>query len=121
MSSVNASECLTIDGVTIIRPSAEHSSLFENVLEEVGLTADMAKSLSNPRLIVDLSNVKFVGSAFLGRCILLQRVLQEREGGRFAIANMNSFCTAAFSVAKLDTVLAIHPTTTDALAALKNP
>ncbi len=120
MTSVNSSECLTIDGVTIIRPSAEHASLFENVLESVGLTADMAKSLSQPQLIVDLCNVKFVGSAFLGRCILLQRVLQEREGGRFALSNMNSFCAAAFSVAKLDTVLSIYPTATDALAAFKS-
>lgn len=119
MTSENSTEYLTIDGVAIIRPSAEHSSLFENVLDSVGLTADMAKSLSKPQLIVDLSNVKFVGSAFLGRCILLQRVLQEREGGRFALSNMNSFCAAAFSVAKLDTVLSIYPTATDAIAAFK--
>lgn len=103
--------------MTIICPCEQISNLYEAQLESVGLTTEFASLLSTPLLIVDLRNVKFIGSAFLGRMVAIQKELESRDNGRLALVEMSSFCRAALAVSKLDTVLEIYPTVEDALKA----
>jgi anti-anti-sigma regulatory factor len=107
----------TLDSVTIVYPTESVSDLYEGQLEVVGLTTGFASSLATPLMIVDMRNVKFVGSAFLGRMIAIQKELASKPNGRLALVEMCSFCRAALTVSKLDTVLEIYPTIADALKA----
>ncbi len=100
----------------IQRPGADFSNLYEGLLDNLGLTTDLAQTLSSPHLVVDMQNVKFIGSAFLGRMVSLQKAFSEMESGRFALCGMSSFCRAALSVSKLDRMLEVFPTVDDAVA-----
>jgi len=117
MSNSESSTVTTRGSVTIICPCEQISNLYEAQLESVGLTTEFASLLSTPLLIVDVRNVKFIGSAFLGRMVAIQKELESRDNGRLALVEMSSFCRAALAVSKLDTVLEIYPTVEDALKA----
>ena len=112
------SEIQTVEGVTIIRPREEFSSLFENLLDDAGITVQFIDSAGSTKFVIDLQNVKFIGSAFLGRCILLQKTLQAREGGRLALCGMNTFTKAAMSLAALDKIIAVFESSDEALRAV---
>ena len=105
--------------VTILQIHEEFSSLFENLLDDAGLTLTLVNSLTTPNLVIDLRHVRFIGSAFLGRCILLQKTLAARTGGQLALCNMNSFTRTALSLAALDKVIPVYDSPELALQALK--
>lgn len=118
MTTPAAPEVLKIGNVTIVRPGADFSNLYESLLDQLGLTTEMAQTLSPPLLVVDMQHVKFIGSAFLGRMVSLQKAFAATGSGRFALCGMSSFCRAALSVSKLDIVLTVFPTVDDAVAGL---
>jgi len=118
MISPVGSEIQTVEGVTVIRPREEYSSLFENLLDEAGLTVAFIDSVGSTKFVIDLRNVRFVGSAFLGRCILLQKTLKAREGGSLALCGMNTFTRAAMSLAALDKVIAVFECSDEAVRAV---
>lgn len=105
--------------VTILQIEEEFSSLFENLLDDAGLTLTLVNSLHPPKLVIDLRHVRFIGSAFLGRCILLQKALTARAGGQLALCNMNSFTRTALALAALDKVIPVYDSPELALQALK--
>ena len=111
-------EILTINSVTVVRPGPDFSNLYENLLDSLGLMPQLVETLSSPLLVVDMQNVRFIGSAFLGRMVSLHKAISKQESGRFALCGMNSFCNAAFSVSKLDSMLEVFATVDDAVAAL---
>lgn len=117
MSDSASSVVSTVDSVTIVCPTAGVSNLYEGQLESVGLTTEFSSKLATPLMIVNMRHVKFIGSAFLGRMIAIQKDLATSDGGRLALVEMSSFCRAAMSVSKLDTVLEIFPTVADAIKA----
>ena len=117
MSDSASSVVSVLDSVTIVCPTESVSNLYEGQLESVGLTTEFASQLAMPLMIVDMRNVKFIGSAFLGRMIAIQKELASKSSGRLALVEMSSFCRAALSVSKLDTVLEIYPTIADAMKA----
>ena len=110
-------EVFTINSVTVVRPGADFSNLYESLLDNLELSTEMAQSLPAPLLVVDMQHVKFIGSAFLGRMVSLQKAFAAAESGRFALCGMSSFCRAALSVSRLDSVLEVFPTAEDAAAA----
>jgi anti-anti-sigma regulatory factor len=112
-------EVLSVEGLTVVRPSPAIANLFEAQLEHLVIVTTLAESVTPPRLIVDLQHVKIIGSAFLGRMVAVHRILDARPNGRLAMCNLNTFCSAALGVSKLDSVLSIYPTVADAVAALK--
>ena len=118
MNTPTAPEILTLDSVTIVRPGSDFSNLYESLLDNLGLTTELAQTLPAPLRVVDMQHVKFIGSAFLGRMVSLQKAFAAKESGRFALCGMSTFCRAALSVSKLDTVLEVFPTVDDAVAAM---
>jgi len=103
--------------VTVLRPGEQFASLFENDLDDAGLSVDYVRTLEPPRLVLDLINVRFIGSAFLGRCVLLQKTLRAR-GGELALSGLNSFGATALSIAGLDQVIPVFATCEQAAASL---
>jgi len=104
--------------VTILRPGEQFASLFENDLDDAGLSVESARTLEPPLLVLDLVNVRFIGSAFLGRCVLLQKALRARQG-ELALCGLNRFGSTAFSIAGLDQVIPLFATCEQATASLQ--
>ncbi|MEY3174960.1 MAG: hypothetical protein RLZZ436_2874 [Planctomycetota bacterium] len=118
MSAAQPPEILLDGPVTVIRPGANFSSLFENDLDDAGIRVEFAAQLQSPRLLLDLRHVRFVGSAFLGRCVAICKVLSQRPEGQLALCELNSFARAAVSVTALDQVLRVYDSYEEAVAAL---
>jgi anti-anti-sigma regulatory factor len=118
MNASQPSEILQDGSVTIIRPGENFSSLFENDLEDAGIRLDFAAQLPSPQLILDLRHVRFIGSAFLGRCVAISKLLGQRPGGRLALCELNAFARAAITVAALDQVLEVYDSCDEAVVAL---
>ncbi|MFM7039499.1 MAG: STAS domain-containing protein [Planctomycetaceae bacterium] len=118
MSVSQPSEILQDGPVTILRPGPNFASLFENDLDDAGIRTDFAAELPSPRLVLDLRHVRFIGSAFLGRCIAISKLLRQRQGGKLALCELNPFARAAVSVASLDEVLPVYDSCEEAVVAL---
>lgn len=118
MSQSAPPEILQVNGVTVVRPGSEYSNLYESLLENFNLVKQLAEAIQPPRMILDLQNVKFVGSAFLGFAVGLSKTLRSRDGGRFALCGLNTFIKAALSLSKLETLIEIYDDVESASAAL---
>ena len=119
MTSANPPEVSVEKSVTVICPGPDFSNLYESLIDQLGMSPEFLEQLNPPKLLINMQHVKFVGSAFLGRMVFVHKTLTAREAGRVAMFGMNSFCRAALSVSKLDSVLEVFPTLEDALAAFE--
>lgn len=119
MTTVNPPDVSVVNSVTVICPGTDFSNLYESLIDHLGITPQFLEELNPPKLLIDMRNVKFIGSAFLGRMVFVHKTLSSRESGRVALCGLNSFCRAAISVSKLDTVLDMYPTVEEGLAAFK--
>lgn len=118
MTAVNPPEVSVIRSVTVICPGADFSNLYESLIDQLGISPQFLDELNPPKLLIDMRHVKFVGSAFLGRMVFVHKTLSAREAGRFGMCGLNSFCRAALSVSKLDSVLDVFPAVEEGVAAL---
>lgn len=118
MSQSTPPEILQVNGVTVVRPGSEYSNLYESLLENFGLVKQLAEAIQPPQMIMDLQNVKFVGSAFLGFAVGLSKVLRARQGGRFAMCGLNTFIRTALSLSKLETFIEVYDDVDSAAAAI---
>lgn len=118
MNSIAPPEVLHINGVTIVRPGADYSNLFESLLDRLAIVQDLAASVNPPRLLMDMQHVRFIGSAFLGRMVQACKTLSARDGGQLGLCNLSAFCSAAFSTAKLDSMIPQFKTLDDAVLAM---
>jgi len=119
MTAANPPEVSVIKSVTVISPGADFSNLYESLIDQLGMSPQFLEELNPPKLLIDMKHVKFVGSAFLGRMVFIHKTLSAREAGRVAMCGLNSFCRAALSVSRLDTVLEVFPTVEDGVAAFE--
>ena len=119
MTAVNPPEVSVIKSVTVISPGSDFSNLYESLIDQLGISLQFLEELNPPKLLIDMKDVKFVGSAFLGRMVFVHKTLAAREAGRVALCGLNSFCRAALSVSKLDNVLEMFPTVEEGLAAFE--
>jgi anti-sigma B factor antagonist len=71
-----------------------------------------------PRLVLDLSGVKFVDSIALGTLVVMLRRIKQAQG-RFALAGMSGHVLNVMRVTGLDKVFQLYPTVGEALAAVK--
>ena len=117
MKDPNPPEILNQQSVTIIRLGEDYASSFGNLLEDLAFIQQLAQSVTPPRLVVDLTNVKFIGSAFIGFMVTVYKTITSRESGRFALCGLNSFCQSAISISKLQDRFEIFETVDEAVQA----
>ena len=117
MTFINPPEMSVVNSVTEISLGTDFSNLYESLIDQLGMSPKFLEELNPPKLLIDMKHVKFVGSAFLGRMVFVHKTLTARESGRVAMCGLNSFCRAALSVSKLDSVLEVFPTVEDGLNA----
>lgn len=78
-------------GVYVIELGEEFASLYENKLDQLQLLPMLAKSVSPARMVVDMSHVKFIGSALIGKFVDVSKTLAARNGS-FGLLNANEYC-----------------------------
>lgn len=109
--SKQVEENITVITVNITEASMNQSEdfknyLFENCIDEA------------PKLVIDLSQVKYMDSSFIGALVAgLKHMLLKK--GEMAIVNVQSDVLALFELTRLDKVFKIYPTVTDAITSLK--
>ncbi len=112
-------EIQQVQGVTVICLGEDYANLYESLLENLSIATQLAQTITPPRMVMDLRNVKFVGSAFLGFAVSLHKILSAREGGRFALCELSPFCRTALTLSRLETVLDLFDDLEAATFALK--
>jgi anti-sigma B factor antagonist len=73
------------------------------------------KPVEQPRVVVDLHNVRFLSSSALGMLVALRKVVVERKGGKMGIANVAPEIRQVFKMTKLHKVLNLQDTTEKAV------
>lgn len=119
MSGDDQIEISTQDGVTVVRLGAEFDSLYESELVHLKSVRDLADTADPPLMLLDLSNTKYFGSAFIGFLIGIANRLKERGEGRLGLCHLAPFARMALEKTKSDTVLGLYGDLDDALSALR--
>ena len=104
--------------VAIIIPSPEVEQLPESLMQPAAqmLLAPM-KDDPPMHLIVDLTGVRYFGSAFI-TFLLRCHLLAKKQGSELAIAGVNSRIRELLRTTALDTIWALYETRQEALIAL---
>ncbi len=92
------------DGAFVVELGKDYSHLHENLLEHLAILPLLANSVDPAQVVLDMRNVKTIGSALLGQLISVSKRLSTRNGS-FAIVGASNFCKTAISVANLDSML----------------
>ncbi|MCA9062802.1 MAG: STAS domain-containing protein [Planctomycetaceae bacterium] len=88
----------------VIEPGEDYSHLHASFQEHLQIITLLAESIDPPRMLFDMSHVKFIGSAALGQLVAVSRRLTLRHG-RFGLLHVNAFCETAINTAKLSKIL----------------
>jgi anti-anti-sigma factor len=78
------------------------------------LLLDLANQPGPPYLIVDLSDVHYLGAGFIGILVSAWDELKKLDR-RLVLCGLNPYCTRLFRTLHLDRLFAIHPTLQAAL------
>lgn len=76
------------------------------------------KSLNCRKVLVDLSEVSWIGSTVIGFCVELYTSTLKNPGGRFTLAGANPRVREVLDITRLSTVIPLAPDTASGLAAL---
>lgn len=104
-------ENILVITVNIIEASMNQSEDFKSYI--YANCADEA-----PKLVIDLSQVKYMDSSFIGALVAgLKHVLTKH--GEMTLVNVQSDVLALFELTRLDKVFKIYTTVSDAIKSLK--
>ena len=105
--------------VTIVELGPSYESLDECALEEIsGVLLTKATTADPPRMVVDLSETSYIGSAFIELLIRVWKRLTQR-GGTMALCGLRPFCAKVLRVTRLDHLWRTFPTQNQAVAVLR--
>jgi len=119
MSGHDGIQVSTRDGVTVVCLGTEFDSLYESELVNLQSVRDLADTASPPTMVIDLSNTKYFGSAFIGFLIAISNRPKQRDDGRLALCNLASFARMALEKTKSDTIIGIFDDQDAAVSALQ--
>jgi anti-sigma B factor antagonist len=108
-------------GVTIIEAGPSYDSLDEEGLAEFGgALLDEAAHAEPPRLILDLTQTRRIGSRFIELLVRAWKRVKQR-GGQMVLCGLHPYCIEVLQVTHLDTLWPTYPTQDEAAAALADP
>lgn len=105
-------------GVTVVQLGSDFDSLYESELMRLQPVRDLADTASPPVMLIDLSNTKYFGSAFIGFLIAMANRLKERGGGRLGLCGLAPFARMALEKTRSDTILTLFENRDDGVADL---
>jgi anti-anti-sigma factor len=107
-------------GVTVIQLGPEYENLDVRLLEGLRIAVlEISKAADPPWVVIDLSNTKYFGSAFIEILFRLWNRMNARPGGQFAISGLTLYCAEVLKITHLDSlwkIFATRATAVDALA-----
>lgn len=119
MSSSTTPEITNRDGVTVIGLGIEYENLDEHLLDRLReVMLEVAKTAAPPLVVLDLSNTKFFGSAFIEILFGVASCLNSREGS-FALCGLTSYCREVLTITHLDSLWPIFVKREEAVTALR--
>jgi len=105
-------------GATILELGSAYASLDQQALEDLGgVMLAEATHASPPRLVLDLSHTRLIGSSFLEILVRAWKRLRQREG-EMVLCAVQPFCSEVLRAAHLDSIWPSYKTCEDALVAL---
>lgn len=108
------------DGVTLIQLGAEFENLDERLLDKVrNPLLETAQNAEPPCLLLDLSQTKFFGSAFIEIMFRMANRLKQRKG-KFALSGLTPYCAEILHVTHIDTLWPIYPEAEAGVAGMKS-
>src|ERR1700693_1085621 len=108
------------DGVTVITLGSEYESLQETELETLkGTLLDTAERADPPLIVLDLSNLRYLGSALIESLFRTWNHLKSRPGGRLALCGLTSYCREVVEITHLDQLWSIFETRDQAVRSMK--
>ena len=106
-------------GVFVVELGSDYSHLYESLVEHLAILSLLADSAASARLVLDLSNVDFIGSALIGQLVATSRKLTARNGA-FALASVNKYCRTAINLTGLKSMLPTYESTEAAVNELSS-
>jgi anti-sigma B factor antagonist len=107
-------------GVTVIAPGPEYEHLDDSEIETLKSTLFEAASQTDPPLVVlDLSRLRFFGSAFIEALFRTWTHVNSRPGGKLSLCGLNDYCREVVEITHLDRLWTVFPTRAEALQALR--
>jgi len=104
--------------VTTICTGPSYAGLETQALQELGeVLLSEAAYADPPRLVIDMSETKFVGSSFIELLVRAWKRIQGRHG-MMALCAVQPFCREVFGVSRLDTIWPIYANREEAVRAL---
>jgi len=104
-----------VDGVIVLRVERGLKGLGETTLKE---RLDVLVSDGHLEILIDMKDMPFVDSSELGR--LIRSHLSVRQaGGRVRLCNLAPRVVALMRMTRLDTILELYDTETQALASIR--
>jgi anti-sigma B factor antagonist len=108
------------DGITVVTLGPEYESLEETELETLkGALLDVAERADPPLVLLDLSHLRFFGSALIEALFRAWNQLKARPGGRLSLCGLTSYCREVVEITHLDQLWSIYETRAEAVQALK--
>ncbi|MDB5386110.1 MAG: hypothetical protein JWM11_1756 [Planctomycetaceae bacterium] len=119
MTGVATPQISVQHNVTIVAlVGVEYESLDERSLEGIRTSLlDIAQQADPPLMVLDLSQTKFFGSAFIEILFRVANRLKNRKG-RFALCNLTEYCAEVIHVTHLDSLWPVVSSTDEAVARL---
>jgi anti-anti-sigma factor len=121
MSRINPAESIQIvrhGDIAVIVTAAEIENMPESYVEQAAQLV-LGPLRANPPagIIVDLSQVNFVGSVFLSFLLRCHKIVK-LQGSEMVLSGLSSKTRELLRVTSLDTIWALYDTRSEALAAL---
>ena len=107
-----------VDGVLLVELGEDYSHLHEDSLQHLQVLPLVAESIDPARIVVDMSHVKFIGSALIGQLLAISKRLSAR-GGSLGLIRANRYCQTVISLAQLSAMIPNYESLAVAVATTK--
>ncbi|MDD4267209.1 MAG: STAS domain-containing protein [Pirellulales bacterium] len=108
------------NGITIVELESRYDSLDDASLGQLSqVLLEAASGPQRPRLLLDFSATRFIGSTFIGLMVRVWKRIRDRDG-QMGICCLAPFCQETLVIARLyDTLWTPYATREEALAAMR--
>ena len=106
-------------GVTVVRLGTDFASIYESDLARLDGLRELADTATPARMVIDLANTRYFGSAFISFLMATAGRLKDRGNGQLGISGVKPFATMALEATKADTLLGLFDSVEAAVEALR--
>jgi anti-anti-sigma factor len=107
--------------VTCVVLGRDFENLDEQSVDEIREDLlEKAYAADPPRVLVDLTNVKFFGSSFIEILFQIWTKINGFEEGKFGISGLTKYCTEVLEVTQLDKLWTLYPTVDEAVESMNS-